>query len=170
MTNQSRAHNPIIRAATDADLDTIVSFNIALARESEDKTLDRNTVTEGVRTGLADPARSLYFLAECDGRIAGQLMVTTEWSDWRNGFFWWIQSVYVEPDFRRCGVFRSLYNHTRTLAQERADVCGLRLYVHGANNRAMRTYERLGMTTTEYNLCEEVWSEAESNRHSDTGQ
>ena len=89
--------------------------------------------------------------------VAGQTMITTEWSDWRNGFFWWIQSVYVHPDFRRRGVFRSLYAHIRSLAHERSNVCGLRLYVHNTNTRAIDTYIKLGMALTEYRLCEEVW-------------
>jgi len=89
--------NPVtIRRATVADADYIVGFNTALAAESEGKTLDAKTITDGVRAALTDPARSLYFVAEIDGEVVGQTMVTFEWSDWRNAFFWWSQSVYVD--------------------------------------------------------------------------
>jgi len=147
-----------IRAAAADDLAAIVAFNIALARESEDITLDPTTVYDGVWAGLADPGRGLYFLAEENGRVIGQTMVTLEWSDWRNGFFWWIQSVYVEPACRRRGVFRRLYQHIRALARERDDVCGLRLYVYDKNVNAIKTYRILGMKQTDYLLCEEDWS------------
>lgn len=146
-----------VRRATALDLETVMRFNQAMAEETESKTLDPPTVRAGVKQGLEDPDRSLYFVAEVDGRIVGQTMVTTEWSDWRSGFFWWIQSVYVEPDHRSRGVFRSLYEHIRTLARDRNDVCGIRLYVHNENTRAIATYRKLGMTLTDYLLCEEEW-------------
>jgi len=153
--------NPIvIHSATVADLDRIAEFNAALARETEHKTLDARTVTDGVREALADPGRSLYFLAEMEGEVVGQTMVTFEWSDWRNGFFWWIQSVYVDSRFRRRGVFRALHEHVRREARGRPDVCGLRLYVHHDNHHAMKTYAQLGMSQTDYLLCEEDWSAA----------
>ncbi len=147
-----------VRPAAIGDLDVIVAFNTALAVESENKTLDPATVTAGVRRAIEDPGRSLYFVAEVDAMMAGQTMVTLEWSDWRDGFFWWIQSVYVDPAFRRRGVFRALYEHIITLARQREDVCGVRLYVHRDNQRAIDTYGNLGMTLTEYLLCEEDWS------------
>jgi len=149
-----------IRRATVADADRIVAFNTALASESEGKTLDAQTVTAGVREALADPSRSLYFLAEVEGEVVGQTMVTFEWSDWRNAFFWWIQSVYVDSRFRRRGVFRALHDHVRREARSRPDVCGLRLYVHHDNHRAMKTYTQLGMPQSDYFLCEEDWSAA----------
>jgi GNAT superfamily N-acetyltransferase len=153
--------NPItIRRATLDDSAHIVSFNTALAAESEGKTLDDRTVTDGVREALADPARSFYFIAEIDGAVVGQTMVTFEWSDWRNGFFWWIQSVYVDSRFRRRGVFRALHEHVRREARSRPDVCGLRLYVHHDNHRAMKTYAQLGMPKSDYLMCEEDWSAA----------
>lgn len=147
-----------IRPATMDDLARVVEFNRAMALETEQKTLADEVLTSGVRQALADPARSTYFVAEIDGAVVGQTMFTTEWSDWRNGFFWWIQSVYVEPAHRRRGVFRALYEHVRTLARQQPAVCGIRLYVHGHNTRAIETYQRLGMTVTEYRLCEEDWS------------
>lgn len=140
-----------------ADLDTLVAFNQAMAFETEQKRLDAATVAAGVRRALEDPNRALYFVAEVDDKVVGQTMVTLEWSDWRNGSFWWIQSVYVDPNFRRCGVFRALYEHIRTLAKERRDACGLRLYVHRDNERAIDTYRNLGLTFTDYLLCEEDW-------------
>jgi GNAT superfamily N-acetyltransferase len=153
--------NPItIRRATLDDSAHIVCFNTALAAETERKTLDARTIAIGVRQALADPSRSLYFMAEVDGAVVGQTMVTFEWSDWRNAFFWWIQSVYVDSRFRRRGVFRALHEHVRREARSRPDVCGLRLYVHHDNHRAMRTYERLGMPQSDYLMCEEDWSAA----------
>lgn len=146
------------RPASLSDLDTVVRFNEAMALETEDKRLDRATLTEGVRRALADPARSRYFVAEVDGKVVGQTMITFEWSDWRNGFFWWIQSVYVDANHRRAGVFRSLYRHIRDAARASPDVCGLRLYVHHANDRAMATYRDLGMSVSDYKLCVEDWS------------
>jgi GNAT superfamily N-acetyltransferase len=154
------ANSITIRRATVADADRIVEFNTALAAESEGKALDARTITKGVREALTDPARSLYFVAEIDGEVIGQTMVTFEWSDWRNGFFWWIQSVYVDSRFRRRGVFRALHDHVRREARSRPDVCGLRLYVHHDNHRAMKTYAQLGMAQTEYLMCEEDWSTA----------
>ena len=152
------------RRAALGDLDHVIAFNTALAAETEGKTLDARTLALGVQEALADPGRSLYFLAEVDGVVVGQTMVTFEWSDWRNAFFWWIQSVYVDSRFRRRGVFRALHEHVRREARSRPDVCGLRLYVHHDNHRAMKTYERLGMPQSEYLMCEEDWSN-ESERH-----
>lgn len=154
------ANSIVIRCATLDDAAHIVSFNTALAAETEGKTLGARTVTDGVRQALADPARSLYFVAEIDGEVIGQTMVTFEWSDWRNAYFWWIQSVYVDSRFRRRGVFRALHDHVRREARSRPDVCGLRLYVHHDNHRAVKTYAQLGMPRSDYFMCEEVWSGA----------
>ena len=157
--------NPIIiRPATLADADHVIAFNTALAAETEGKTLDARTIAVGARAALADPSRSLYFMAEVDGVVVGQTMVTFEWSDWRNAFFWWIQSVYVDSRFRRRGVFRALHEYVRREARSRLDVCGLRLYVHHDNHRAMKTYERLGMPQSDYLMCEEDWSDATRTR------
>jgi GNAT superfamily N-acetyltransferase len=143
-----------IRRATPADAAAVAEFNRRLAEESEGKALDRAALTAGVRAALDDPAKGLYFVAEQDGQLLGQLMVTTEWSDWRNGWFWWVQSVYVVEKSRRRGVFQSLYEHV--LAGARADpaAIGLRLYVDRENHAARRTYARLGMAETEYLLLE----------------
>ncbi len=153
--------NPItVRRATLTDANPIIAFNAALASETEGKTLDANTITVGVRAALSDSSRSSYFVAEINGEIVGQTMVTYEWSDWRNGFFWWIQSVYVDSRFRRRGVFRALHEHVRREARSRHDVCGLRLYVHHDNSRAIKTYAQLGIAQSDYLLCEEDWSDA----------
>ncbi len=128
-----------------------------MAVETESKTLDTQTACEGVEAALADSDRALYFVAEVDGEVVGQTMITTEWSDWRNGWFWWIQSVYVDPAHRRRGIFSSLYDHIRKSARSTPDVCGLRLYVHDENKRAIQTYHKLGMSVTPYLLCEEEW-------------
>jgi GNAT superfamily N-acetyltransferase len=145
----------IIRSAEMGDAARIAAFNCAMALETERKELASEIALQGVKQALADPSRAAYYLAEVDRQVVGQTMVTLEWSDWRNGFFWWIQSVYVEPRFRRLGVFRALHNHIRAEALSRDDVCGLRLYVHHDNNRAMETYQKLGMDRTEYLLFEE---------------
>jgi len=139
-----------VRPAARADAETITAFNCELARESEGLALDPAVVATGVQAVFDDPGRGVYYVAEIDGRPVGQVMTTQEWTDWRNGWFWWIQSVYVEPHSRRRGVFRALYRHVTSLARERGDVRGLRLYVVQTNARAIDTYVRLGMARTEY--------------------
>jgi GNAT superfamily N-acetyltransferase len=143
-----------IREAVLADAPVIAAFNLRLADESEGLRLEPATVQAGVAAELTDPAKGVYYVAELAGAVVGQLMITYEWSDWRNGTIWWIQSVYVKPESRRAGVFRSLFNHVRTLAQRRKDVCTLRLYMHAENARARQSYERLGMTRTQYEIFE----------------
>ena len=142
------------------DLDALVRFAQAMARETENKTLQEASLRAGVRTALRDPDRGTYFVAvqgersTGDAKRAGALMVTREWSDWRNGFFWWIQSVYVRPPCRRQGVYRQLYAHVRECALDRSEVCGLRLYVEEDNAAARAAYEALDMTETSYRLYE----------------
>ena len=143
-----------IRTAALTDLPVIADFNVRLARESEGLTLDAARVKAGVKAVLTDPAKGIYYVAEVAGEVAGQLMITYEWSDWRNGNIWWIQSVYVKPEFRRAGVFRALFHHLQSLARTQKDVCTLRLYVHAENARACQSYERLGMTRTKYEIFE----------------
>jgi GNAT superfamily N-acetyltransferase len=143
-----------IRTAALADLPVIADFNVRLARESEDLALDATRVESGVRAILTDAAKGIYYVAEVAGDVAGQLMITYEWSDWRNGNIWWIQSVYVKPEFRRAGVFRTLFHHVQSLASTQEDVCTLRLYVHAENARACQSYKRLGMTRTRYEVFE----------------
>ena len=143
-----------VRQAIPADLDTVVEFNADLARESEGKTLDLERLRKGVVAVLDRDDRGFYLVAEAAGRVVGQLLITTEWSDWRNGFFWWIQSVYVAPDYRRRGVYRVLEGHVRSLAKQRGDVCGLRLYVERDNRVAQQVYSNLNMRRSHYDLFE----------------
>ena len=141
-----------IREAALSDAPLIAAFNVLLADESEGLHLDAATAQAGVAAMLKDPAKGSYYVAEVKGAVVGQVMITYEWSDWRNGNIWWIQSVYVKPEFRRAGVFRALFNHLRNLAQSRKDVCNLRLYVHAENTRAHESYLRLGMALTQYEV------------------
>ena len=143
-----------VRRATPADAAVIVEFNRLLAEESEGKTLDAAVLSAGVAAQLADPQKGLYFVAEEDGGILGQLGLTFEWSDWRNGWMWWIQSVYVPQDARRRGVFRTLFEHVHQAALLDGQVVGLRLYVDRDNHAAQRTYERLGMEASGYFVLE----------------
>jgi ribosomal protein S18 acetylase RimI-like enzyme len=143
-----------IRKAELADAALIADFNIKLAAESEGLRLDPACVAQGVRALLLDPAKGVYFLAEIDGAVVGQLMVTYEWSDWRNANIWWIQSVYVREEARGKGVFRWLFNHLQSAAGEQKGVCSLRLYVHSENAAARRTYEKLGMKRMSYEVYE----------------
>jgi len=143
-----------VRPAQVSDLDFIVDCNTRLARETEDKHLDPAKLRAGVASLLAKPDKGRYFIAELDGGPAGQIMFTSEWSDWRDGFFWWIQSVYVIAAARRHGVFTELFRHVERLARDDASVCGLRLYVEHDNQSAQRTYRRLGLDTTRYSIME----------------
>lgn len=142
------------RLATPADAATIVDFNAAMAEETEHVTLGRDRLAAGVSAVFADPHKGFYLVAERSGVIAGQMMITYEWSDWRNGNFWWIQSVYVHPAHRRQGVFRALFHHVQSLATTTAGVCGLRLYVETGNEAAQETYRRLGMKQAPYRMFE----------------
>ena len=139
-----------VRQANSGDLANIVDFNRRLAEESEGKILDHDVLTAGVKAALADPYKAIYWMAEVDGQVAGQLSITLEWSDWRNGWLWWIQSVYVRAEFRRRGVFKSLYEHVYSTARAKPDVIGLRLYVEKENHAAQQTYLRMGMSWAEY--------------------
>jgi GNAT superfamily N-acetyltransferase len=145
---------PTIRRATDADVPTLVEFNRRLAWETEHKTLDLAVLTDGVVAGLKDDEKAKYFVAEDDGRVVGQLMLTLEWSDWRNGWVWWIQSVYVHPDARRKGVFRALYEHVYRAAAADPQVVAIRLYMERDNHVAQQTYLSLGMSLSNYVVLE----------------
>ena len=147
----------VIRAATVDDLETIADFNARLAEETEDTSLDPERVRRGVGALLSDRTRGAYYVACDDGPIVGQIMHTREWSDWRNGDIWWIQSVYVRPEHRRRGVFRSLYAHLKALAESDPGVVGLRLYVEQENHGAQATYVGLGMTQTRYQIMQHLF-------------
>ena len=142
-----------IRPATAADLDHLVAWNAAMAAETEHKTLDPAVLRKGVQAVLDEPCRGFYLVAERDGQAVGSLLVTYEWSDWRNGDFYWIQSVYVAPAARRSGVFRTLYAAVEQRARE-AGAVGMRLYVELENHRAQATYEGLGMHRCAYHMYE----------------
>ena len=144
----------VIRRARPADAKEIIDFNLHLAEESEGKKLDRDLLAAGVAAGLADPHKARYFVAEDHGSIVGQMMITYEWSDWRNGWFWWIQSVYVRGDRRRQGDFRTLFEHVADLARQDPEVIGLRLYVEQENHVAQQTYTSLGLEPTGYLVLE----------------
>ena len=144
-----------IRLATPADAGVLIEFNAAMALETEGKELLPDVIGAGVRSLLGNPAAGFYLLAEEDSAV-GSLMITKEWSDWRNGTFWWIQSVYVRPQFRRQGVYKNLYRHVQELASKDPAVCGFRLYVERENERAQATYSALGMKQTRYLVFEEL--------------
>ena len=142
-----------IRSAKMADAATLVEFNQLLAQETERLELNQSTVARGVENLLRDPTRGFYVLAEENGSVVGSLMVTFEWSDWRDANFWWIQSVYVRKDFRRRGVYRKLYEHVCDLARQ-SNACGIRLYVEKENFGAQKTYAQLGMKESYYKVFE----------------
>lgn len=144
-----------IREAAAADRDWLADCAIAMAWETERKHLDPGTVRAGIAAGIADPAKARYFVAvDARGEPAGTLMLTREWSDWRNGHWWWIQSVYVVPAQRRQGVFAALYRHVEALARATPGVIGLRLYVERGNDAARGTYAALGMADAGYDILE----------------
>ena len=152
-----------IRAAEPADAALLARWARAMALETEHRQLDAGTVDAGVAAGIADPRKARYFIAMQDAPVAGRetigsavgtLMLTREWSDWRNGDWWWIQSVYVDPEHRRLGVFAALYHHVEQLARATPGVIGLRLYVERDNDRAQATYAALGMVDAGYRIFE----------------
>jgi len=145
-----------IRLAAEPDADALVEFNQAMALETEGKTLDAATLGSGVRAVFEDEKKGFYVVAEDDGQIVGGLMVTFEWSDWRNGWFWWIQSVYIRPAARGRGIYSLLYDFVKKTAREQGNVCGFRLYVEKENRHAQKVYEKLGMDETYYLMYEET--------------
>lgn len=142
-----------IRAAEKKDLEVIADFNIRMAWETEDKELDRQTILAGVEALLNDPLKGRYYLASGNGKVIGQLMITYEWSDWRNETIWWIQSVYVETEFRGQGVYRALYEKVCAEASA-SGIHTIRLYVEKNNLNAQAVYEKLGMEETVYKMYE----------------
>ncbi|MGH7228346.1 MAG: GNAT family N-acetyltransferase [Nitrospiraceae bacterium] len=148
----------IVRLARPGDVDALVNFSAAMAIETEGRTLDRERLRRGTLAVLTSPARGFYLVAELpEGSmtvVVGQLLVTYEWSDWRNATFWWIQSVYVHPNWRRHGVYRRM--HESVLAQARAqeEVCGVRLYVEASNTVAQTVYRRVGLSPSPYQVFE----------------
>jgi len=145
-----------VRRARPQDAQIIASFNAAMAEETEGKKLELETALAGTKAVLADPEKGFYLVAEAGGELVGQMMVTHEWSDWRNADFWWLQSVYVKPEWRRQGVFRALWLQMETLARREGRVCGIRLYTSKSNTVAQRTYQSLGMNESRYLLFEKM--------------
>ncbi len=143
-----------IRRGTPADALQIAAFQEAMALETEERTLDHETILAGVHGLLERPAHGFYLVAERDGETAGSLMVTPEWSDWRGGFFWWVQSVFIAKAHRRAGVYRALYQHVQCEAAKNGSVIGIRLYVERENEAARAVYRTLGMQETRYRLYE----------------
>jgi GNAT superfamily N-acetyltransferase len=151
----------LIRDACPGDHAAIVGFNAALALETEHKTLDPAVLSRGVRRALADPPRLRYWVAEdpAIGRVVAMTGVTREWSDWRDGDIWWLQSVFVDAAYRGQGVFRALLDAIRAEARATPGVIGLRLYVEAANHRAQATYRSLGLAPGGYEVYEDLWIE-----------
>jgi ribosomal protein S18 acetylase RimI-like enzyme len=145
-----------VRPARQEDVSLMVRWQMAMALETEDKPLDEAVLTRGIQRAFEDAQKGRYFIAEIEGRPAGTLMLTWEWSDWRDGWWWWIQSVFVDEAFRRRGVYRALYAHVLALAQADPEVRGIRLYVEQDNSSARRTYEFLGMQHPGYVMYEAV--------------
>ncbi|UCC97344.1 MAG: GNAT family N-acetyltransferase [Phycisphaerales bacterium] len=149
------AEELLVRLAEDRDIEALAKFNMALAWETEQKKLELPVVTEGLRTLLNNPRHGFYTVAEVAGRVVGCIMITYEWSDWRCGQFWWIQSVYVDTDFRRRGIFRRLYEFLKEKASREQNVCGFRLYVEHSNLTGQSTYAGVGMEEASYKFYEE---------------
>lgn len=145
-----------IRRATSGDAESLVSFNRAIARETEHLELRQEVISAGVAAILEKPGLGFYIVAELRGEVVGSLMVTTEWSDWRNGMFWWVQSVYITAPMRRRGIYKMLYEFVKKLADSDAGVCGFRLYVERDNTVAQQVYSSLGMKETPYRVYEEL--------------
>ena len=144
----------LYRDATLSDAESIIEFQLAMARETEDLELDRATLTRGVHAVFADATLGRYFVAEVDGVVAASLMITYEWSDWRAGTVWWIQSVYVSPFHRRRGMYAGLYSHVRAIVERDETIRGIRLYVDRRNTSAQEVYTRLGMNGEHYQVFE----------------
>ena len=151
---ETEMNTVIIRPATLADAEIIARFNAAIALETEHITLDPDRVLLGVQAVLADETKGFYIVAEAAGCVVGQIMITYEWSDWRNGVFWWIQSVYVDSAYRKQKIFSQLYHTIEQMATNDGTVCGMRLYVERANTRAQTVYKNLGMHSTVYEMYE----------------
>ena len=143
-----------IRRGRRKDASNIVDFQIRMAKETEDLTLDRPTVEKGVHAVFDDPHKGAYWIAELDNKVVGCLLTVPEWSDWRNGTVLWIHSVYVIPSARRRGIFRMMYENLKTTVEQSADLRGLRLYVERENERAQKTYNAMGMDGNHYKMFE----------------
>jgi len=142
-----------IREARIIDADKIIGFQKKMAKETEDMSLDHEIINQGVYAVFADPAKGKYYVAEDNSEVIGSLLITNEWSDWRNSFVWWFQSVYIEKSYRRRGIFKMMYNHIKENAINNG-IAGLRLYVEVENTTAQKTYEAMGMSSSHYKMYE----------------
>ncbi|MBA66827.1 MAG: GNAT family N-acetyltransferase [Chloroflexi bacterium] len=147
---------PQVRLASRDDLFDIVPFNISMALETEDIALNNAEITQGVQAVFDDSHLGRYCVATINNQIVGSLLLTTEWSDWHNKYYWWIQSVYVNPQYRRSGVYKTLYEFVCNSAKEHGDVYAIRLYVDVNNKIAQQVYNNLGMHKSNYDMFEEV--------------
>jgi ribosomal protein S18 acetylase RimI-like enzyme len=143
-----------IRTARELDIDALIAFNQAMALETESKRLGSEILSAGVSAVFADEKKGFYVVAESGEKIVGGLMITYEWSDWRNAWFWWIQSVYILPEARGLRIYSQLYDFVREKAAER-NVCGFRLYVETENTHAQQVYEKVGMESSHYLMYEQ---------------
>jgi ribosomal protein S18 acetylase RimI-like enzyme len=144
-----------IRIAEKQDASALVEFNQAMALETEGKKLNYEVLKSGVEAVFSDDKKGFYVVAETQEKIVGGLMITFEWSDWRNSWFWWIQSVYILPEYRGRSIYRLLYEYVKSKAEEEKNVCGFRLYVEKDNEKAQKVYEKLGMESSHYLMYEE---------------
>jgi ribosomal protein S18 acetylase RimI-like enzyme len=144
----------IPREATIDDISTLVNFQIALANETENITLDLETVTKGVKAVFEDPTKGKYYVCEKEGKVVACLMTTFEWSDWRNGTVLWIQSVYVDKDFRGQRIYQTMYEHIKKVVTNNETLRGIRLYADKTNLAAIAVYNKLGMNNQHYELFE----------------
>ena len=154
MSNYENSSPIKIRKAKIEDLETIVKFNYNLANETEDKELDLEILTKGVRAILNDSAKGQYYVYVIDNKVVGQIMHTYEWSDWRNGMLLWVQSVYVDSEYRRKGIYKELYNYVKNICDKDDGIAGIRLYVEKENFNAKATYKSLGMQECNYHMYE----------------
>ena len=143
-----------IRKADKNDFEIIAEYNYNLAYETEDKKLDKDILIKGVKKILSDETKGIYHVCEVDGKVVGQIMYTYEWSDWRNGTFIWVQSVYVHKDYRGKGIFKALYNKVKEICDSSDEYVGIRLYVERENYNAQKTYQKIGMSECNYYMYE----------------
>ena len=144
----------VIARGAVCDIDSIVQFQTDMAMESEGCVLDKEKVTKGVTAAMLDDSKGIYWVAKFEGRTIGSLMITREWSDWNNEWYWWIQSVYIIPEFRKQGVYKAMYLKVKDAAKEN-NVSQIRLYVDKTNLSAQKVYQKLGMHESHYLMYEE---------------
>ncbi|WP_423130454.1 GNAT family N-acetyltransferase [Gaoshiqia sp. Z1-71] len=144
----------IVRKAVAADAKAITGFQLAMAWETENLRLDASTLEAGVEAVFSDPSKGCYYVAETDGQVIASLLTTFEWSDWRNGTVLWVQSVYVLPEHRGTGVYKTMYKYIQSIVEQDQHLKGIRLYAEKTNSAAHQVYEKLGMTAEHYQLYE----------------